>query len=410
MEEIKINKLVENPKNLKKEGVKKFHFSFKSCCLGLVVILVVIPMILFFVGMYFINNKEKSDRLKITSRDKPENYSLLFSKQLPPDYSFTEQEQSQIDILVSEVMEMSKPAGLKTGKETTQIGNKIVAEAKDKKSAAKELVAKLKAQYPEGYFVIAKSLILLPAAERYSFNFFFNNNDLQTANVEIHELSHSWGSITNGNYFVSGRNFNFAAYSGNLIEDKMVIYKNYYLPLPRGEELMQYISTPTRIDNTYLKDSNQDLYSTLDEVNSYIKSTRVARVYNYYDNQDINNGSPAIVLSRQLFILSLQLKNLKENHLEIWKAQIKNSGFAYVMMRLVGIAKNELMVARDEGLDFDKGDEIFGSTINKNLELIGQNQYLFDEVFSASKVEELQGKDLSEAELKSLGVTIERIK
>lgn len=80
------------------------------------------------------------------------------------------------------------------------------------------------------------------------------------------------------------------------------------------------------------------------------------------------------------------------------------------MMRLVEIAKNELTVAKEEGLDFSKGDETLGSTVSKNLELVGQNQSLFDEIFTTSKVDKFQGKDLSEAELKSLGITIEKIK
>lgn len=403
------NELKEDLNTLKKEGVKKPYFSFKNCCFGLIMVFVVIPALLVYVGVYLRNNEAKKDRQKIESRGKPESYSLLFSKYLPPNYSFTEKEQSQIDTLVSDAMEMSKPAGLKTSKEITQSGSKLDLEAKDKKSAAKELVTKLKAHYPEGYFVIAKSLILLSAEERYSFNLNFINNGSQTADTEVHEFSHSWSHMATGNYFVSGRNFNFTTHSGHLIEDKMIIYKNYY-PLPLGNELVKYIPKLTSVDNTYLKDSKQDLYSTLDEINSYIKSTRVARVYNYYDNEDINNNSAAIVLSRQLFILSLQLKNLKEYYPEIWRAHAKNSSFAYVMMRLVEIANNELTAAKNEGLDSSKVDESFALTIDKNLELVGQNQLLFDEIYTTSGVDKFKGKDLSEAELKSLGITIEKIK
>lgn len=402
------NELEENVNPAKKEGLKKPHFRVKNCCFGLIMVFVVIPALLVYVGVYLRNNEAKKERQKIESRGKPESYSLLFSKYLPPNYSFTEKEQSQIDTLVSEAMEMSKPASLKTSNEITQSGSKLDPEAKDKKAAAKALLTKLKAQYPEGYFVVAKSLILLPAEERYSFQLQFINNGSPTADTEVHEFSHSW-SMATGSYFVSGRNYSFLTHSGHLIEDKMIIYKSYY-PLPRGDELVQYIPTLTSVDNTYLKNSKQNLYTTLDEINSYIKSTRVARAYNYYDNEDINDNSAAIVLSRQLFILSLQLKNLKEHHPEIWRAHTKNSSFGYVMMRLIEIAKNELTVAKNEGLNSSKVEESFASTIDKNLELVGQNQLLFDEIYTTSGVDKFQGKDLSEAELKSLGLTIEKIK
>lgn len=391
-------------------NAKRPFFSFKNCCIGSIIIFLIIPAIIVIIGLYLVHDQEKKDRQKFENRGKPESYSLLFSKYLVPDYSFSAEEQSQIDTLVLDTMNMQKPAGLGTSKEIIQNGGNIDLEAKDKKSAAKELVTKLKEQYPEGYFVIAKSLTLLPEKDKYSFNFFFLNNDLTTANVEVHELSHSWGSITTGSYFASGRNFNFSTNTGHLIEDKMVVYKNYTFPLPRGEEVLKYLPTPTSIDNKYLKDANQDLYSTLDEVNSYIKSLRVARTYNYYDNEDINSSSSAVVLSRQLYILSLQLKNLKENHPEIWKSHTKNPGFAYVMMRLIEIAKNELTVAKDEGLDYTKGDENTTSTIEKNLELVNQNQPLFDEIYKANDIDKYQGKDLSGTELKSLGITVEVIK
>jgi len=401
------NKTQNSPK---KDGMKRSCFSFRNCCLGSIIIFVVIPIILFLIGVYIIKNSEDREQQKLESRNKPESYSLLFSKNLKPDYSFTEDEQNQIETAVFEVMNMSKPAGMEVEEDTDQIFKTMNLENEDKVSAAGDLVAKLKENYPEGYYIIAKSLLLLPPEDKYSFNFWFRGNNSETANTEVHELSHSWASAYFGDYFISGKQYNMLGYSGHLIEDKLIFYRIDNRQMPTGDELLKYISTPTSIDNTYLSENKQILYTTMDEINAYTKSTRVARIYNYYNSEDIDQKSSPQALSRQLYFLALQLQNLKDNYPDIWKLHTENESFAYVMMRLVAIAKNELIVARDEGLDFDKGDESFAGTVNNNLDLFEQYQPIFNEIYTISGIKDYQGKNLNEYELNDLEVMVEWIK
>ncbi len=394
----------------KKNNAKKSCFSFKNCCLGSLIVFVIIPIILFFAGVLITRNTENKERQQLENRQEPENYSLLFSKNLQPDYLFSEQEHDQVETKVLEVMNMSKPSEMEVMKNVDQIFIDANLSDDDKTVAAKDLVIKLKENYPEGYFVIAKSLFLLPEEDKFSFNFWFRDNNSETADTEVHELTHSWASAYFGDYFVSGKQYNMLGYSGHLIEDKLILYRIDNRKMPAGDELMKYILAATSIDITYLSESKQILYTTMDEINAYTKSTRVARIYNYYDRDDIDQKSAPRVLSRQLYILALQLKNLKENHPTIWESHKNNTSFAYVLMRLVDIAKNELVVAQDEGLDFDKDDNDFSGSISENLVLVEENQAIFDEMYTTSGVMNYQGKDLSLDELNKIGVIVEWIK
>jgi hypothetical protein len=133
----------------------------------------------------------------------------------------------------------------------------------------------------------------------------------------------------------------------------------------------------------------------------------VARAYNYYKKSGIDE-SRLQILSRQLYFLSLHLKNIKENHPDDWQKLKKDKVFAYIMARQISIAKTEIQVAKDEGASSSSGNNS-ASTTDKNLALMDENQALFDELYTATGISSMGDlKNLTQKELNGLGLSIEK--
>lgn len=160
------------------------------------------------------------------------------------------------------------------------------------------------------------------------------------------------------------------------------------------------------MDDKYLKESEQDIYTTFDEILSSTKELRMTRIYNYYKKGGIDE-SRMQSLSRQLYFLSLHLKNIKENHPDDWQKLKKDKGFIYVMARQVSIAKTEIQAAKDDGASSSSGDNFAGTT-DKNLSLFEENKALFDELYTAADLDTKSDlKSLSQKEMSGLGLKIE---
>ena len=102
-------------------------------------------------------------------------------------------------------------------------------------------------------------------------------------------------------------------------------------------------------------------------------------------------------------------KNIKENHPALWSTLEKKPGFAYVISRVVAIAKTEIQAARDEGVSGITGGSAFASSIDSNLAMFNKNQPLFDELFSATGINTMGNLPaLTKQELSRIGVRIEK--
>jgi len=216
----------------------------------------------------------------------------------------------------------------------------------------------LKERYPEGYHLVVDSVLNIPDKSQIFPNLYQQFREAQTrVDMVVHEISHI------GRFEKSIVNR-----LGYVIEDKFITVNHLPDDLPGGDELLHYISELTSMDGTYLKDAKQDIYTTLDEIISYTKSLRVARAYAYYQKGFIDEDRGQ-ALSRQLYFLSLHLKNIKENYPNLWQKMKKEKGFVYLMLREISIAKTEIQATRDESASGSSGDADFASSVDKNLSL-----------------------------------------
>lgn len=283
--------------------------------------------------------------------DLPENIELepvLFLASVPPDYTITDEEKSLFEIELVKI---------------------VPAEELD---SYKTIFQELEAYYPEGYFVVVKTS-LKSQDEILKYKIIVESrlsieDQSSTVNILVHEMSH--GGKT----------------SSYWIEDKAVsIPDERYLlfSLIPGKTIYEYIENPTTIDRVYLKDNDHTLFITLDEVNSYTKSTRLQREY-------LSRGeyacfacpdNPQSILARQLYFTTLHLKVMRENYPNIWNTLIKNKAFAFVLMRLVEMAEAEVNTSYSYG----EGQK----DLDTNLALYNQNKYIIDEYLQAAGVKDL---------------------
>jgi hypothetical protein len=191
------------------------------------------------------------------------------------------------------------------------------------------------------------------------------------------------------------------------VEDKNIIIKKQ-ADMPKGDKLLKYIKSPVSLDNKYLRDSRQDILTTLDEIVSYTKSVRVARSLARVDKIIVEEDSTQS-LSRQLYYLSLHLKNIKENHPNLWSIVMKEKAFTYLISRITSVAKTEIQAAKDDGVSGFTSTN-FASSIDDNLALFDENQALFDELYTATGINSLGNlQKLTQKELAKIGVKIEKI-
>lgn len=305
--------------------------------------------------------------------------SALFMKSWPPDYEVTDAERTHFDNEFSKVFNDADYAKIRT------------------------LTDEIKNYYPEGYFLLVRAAPAQAISMRYLFipkpvlgpnGIAIPMDAADTAGTLIHELSH----------MAPDNIHNF------WIEDKTVITDGIDLfSLPDGKEAIKFIVSPMSFDRTYLEESNQKISGTLDEINSYIKTVRVLRAYSRVGRLRDTTSDGFNSLSRQLYILTVQLKNIKENHPDVWQDILQNKGFAFVTMRLVAMAETEIKLPkRNRNPVYEKVDVDFSGSIKGNLELVDQNRYLLEELFTVSGV-----KGLDEASYDNLiarGVNLKIIK
>lgn len=282
-------------------------------------------------------------------------------------------------------------------------------------SQAAAVIGEVGEYYPEGYFVLVR--VAPQQAEEFAF---FLQSDVGAGTVEtaVHELTH----------IVSGSACSFRGYRcldrfgrsgkdavGFLVEDKGIVVE---IPaslrnLPGGREAFRYIAAPNYIDRTYLQENDQNILVTLDETNAYIKSVRFTRAHKRFATDDRVMTSQPATLARQLYLLSLQLKNLKEHHRDLWEELKAEKAFAFVAMRLVAMAEAEIALAEQEGLaDFEglRSGAVrgFGSsgfdvgTVEENLRFFDANRPLLDEFFGGVRALDGMGPE----ELRSHGAHI----
>ena len=342
----------------------------------------------------FIIEKKQSDRM--SGRNKPETYSEIFNTNLPSDYTVTvaDEEEFNQKIIVLLQKDYSEIGGY------TESGDAKLLPLlnKDEKIAKATTDMKfLKDYYPEGYYLVVNSVLKTPEKEQQFPNFYRRSmGEENRANILVHELSHISIIVNASKYDIFGY----------LIEDKFVNF-NKLTNTPKGDELLKYISESTSLDDKYLKENKQDIYTTFDEIVAYTKSVRVTRAFAYKNKATIDEDSTQ-GLSRQLYFLSLHLKNIKENHPDRWGNLKKEKGFVYIMTRQISIAKTEIQVAKDEGVWGSTGTDFAGS-IDKNLSWFNENQALFDELFTATGIGSMNNlQNITQQELIKLGIKIKK--
>jgi len=333
----------KRPKGTEGESITNKRFLW--CCCILAILLVVLAVI---VAILFFDNINFSDIFNDSS-DKPANLTpALFLNLNPPNYSITKAEKTKFDSTISESF---------SGSELKKV---------------QEIFFELSKNYPEGYFVIVK----MNLGKKNEFKEWYDlmDNTIMSPDIGliIHETTHS-GSNTEGcTYFV---------------EDKCLKIQNegfLYSKLFSGKRLLKYIDNPNDIDIKYLKEADQKLLTTLDEINAYIKSVRTDRAYKEYST------NPA-TLARQLYILTLHFKYAQNEDKEVWNALVVNKGLAYITMRLKVMAEAELEIARQEGFS--------NSEVTENLKLYQENKKYLDNYLEAAQVAKLENEQLKYDEL-----------
>ncbi|MFA5051866.1 MAG: hypothetical protein WC544_02260 [Patescibacteria group bacterium] len=360
----------------------------QACCIIPTVILILI--VIGFVAAIFIIEKKQADI--VADRGAAEQYSEQFNASMPPDYTVASMDEETFN---EKIVKLLREYDSGTSN-FSEIGDSQLMKAltADESIASAQASMKfLKDYYPEGYFLVVNQVLKTYEEQPMFVNFFLRSMDeAGRLDFVVHELSH-----------ISDLSHPECTGYGYVIEDKFISIPE--IDAPQGDELLKYISQSASMDEKYLKESKQKIYTTLDEINSYTKSVRVARAYIRYQTGVIDEDAPQ-ALSRQLYYLSLHLKNIKDHHPDAWQALMRDKGFAYVMARLVSMAKTELQAAKDEGVSGSAGTD-FALSIDQNLALFEQKQALFDELYAATGL--VGGlENYTQPELSELGVTIEK--
>lgn len=377
--------------NTKEEEAKKPKKWWHWCCCipALLFVLAIVAMTV----LVFISDKKQADRM--SKRNKPETYSEMFNTNFLPDYTVNATDEEKIN---KKIIDLLQKNSSEIGDYTESGDTKLLRllNTDEKNTAAKSGMKFLKDNYPEGYYLVVNSVLKTPEKDQQFPNFFLRSADEeQRVGIVVHELSHLGRLVHSG-----------VSRSGYVIEDKFITLDSQP-SLPPGDELLKYIGVQTSFDKIYLSDGKQDIYTTLDEVISHTKSLRVDRAYVYYKKGKINENYLQ-GLSRQLYFLSLHLKNIKENHPDDWQKLKKDKEFTYLIARQTAIAKTELQVAKDEGASGSSGGD-FASTTDKNLALMSENQTLFEELFAATGINAMGNlQNTSQKEITGLGLTIEK--
>lgn len=337
----------------------------------------------------------------MSKRDKPETYSEIFNTNFPPDYTVSAAEEEKFNQIIVDLLQVQENgSGTFNINYSENEGAKLLRPLKpdEKIAEANSDMKFIKDYYPEGYYLVVNSVLKTPKKDQMFQNFYMrSSSDEDRIDFVVHELSH-YGRIGN----ISSRNS-----SGYVLEDKKIT-TGRQVNMPQGDELPEYISESVSFDDKYLKENKHDIYATLDEVVAYTKSVRVHRAFAHYNKGMIDTDAPQ-GLSRQLYYLSLHLKNIKENHPDLWQTMKKEPGFVYIMSRIISMAKTEIQAARDEGTSGFIGGTDFASSIDDNLSLFNENQALFDELFAATGVSAMGNlQDLTQQQLSKIGVNVER--
>lgn len=404
-----VSKEMENKNTLinnKKKG--------KGCCLWLFIIFVAVPLIIAMISIIFIDKGYEEANTDVC-REKISDRSMLFSTLLKTDYSLTENEEAELDKKLEQLVEQGKPTEVDFNMTLEEAEQKMNEELADKYkilkllennsvdkgdklaekiTQAKSLFKKLKENYPEGYFFLAEH-VLKTDIKKEAFMIFFSGDNMESANFSLHELSH--GGI---DYLCNLPGF--AKKTCYWIENKAICIPT--IPkLPEGKEVLSLIEKKTDFDIKYLEKANQNIHATLEEIVAYTKSVRINRAYRCIDAMGFQSGAQPKNLSRQLYIFSLQLINIKNNHPQIWKDLANSKEFAYISNRFIQIAERELELYKEKALDAEKTE------IEENLTLFHSNSIYLDELLRESKTWEIKDTDLDEKELKKLGILLHYI-
>lgn len=376
--------------NIKEKGIQLKKRRGHWCC-GIPAIIIMLVIVGITVSIFVIEKKQADN---ISKRDRPEAYSEIFNANFPSNYAVSAEDEDKFNqkiIILLQKHDSGTPNYSESG--GAELFRPLTAE--EAVESAKLTMKFLKDYYPEGYYLVVNQVLQTPEEHQMFPNLFLHSNDEESViDFLVHELSHM-GKFGSSEY--SG--------SGYVIEDKFITLNK--LALPPGDELLKYISEPASLDQDYLNEYRQDIYTTLDEVNSYTKSVRVSRAYSRYKSGGIDENAPQ-ALSRQLYYLSLHLKNIKENHPDLWQALKQEQGFAYLLSRMISIAETEIKAAKEEGADSSLSTD-FALSIDRNLFLLQENQALFDELYTATGID---GKDnlqnFTQQELSEFGLNIEK--
>jgi len=321
---------------------------FGDCCAtvaGLIVFSVVASFGIYFLVQYF----EKQD-----SKSSKEPKTVYFLSTQIPNYEITENERALFDQKIK-------------GKFSDEDSKKMIG-----------IAQKAKDIYPEGYFVIIKSTLKYNDSLNIWPLFINLYSDNVQIDVAVHELSHIT-LLLDSSYWIEDKSLTIPGYGE--LDSKLF----------DGLPLLKYIESPTSFDEKYLKESKQRFTLTLDEINSYTKSVKIARIQNEYNSNSEN-------LARQLYILTLHLKHAKEVETDDWKLLTNNKSLAFTVMRLVTMAEVELENAKSSGIE--------GSGTAANLKLFEENRHYFDEYLQASGVKDLNSENLTLSDLQKLGVDL----
>jgi hypothetical protein len=360
-------------------------------CLSILAWVIGLVIVGFIAAIFIVEKKQENI---VAERGKAETYSEVFNTNNLPDYtvSVADEEKFNKSIVTLLIKYRSGTFNYSTSGDVSLL-RKLTTE--ESITSAQSAMTFLKNYYPEGYFLVVNQVNKTTEDQQIFPNFFLRaSNEESTINFLVHELSHV-GKISHPSCTGSG----FA------IEDKFIELKA--LDLPSGDELLQYISNPVTLESTYLQSNKMDLYTNLDEVISYTKSVRVARAFIRYQSGVIGESDPQ-ALSRQLYYLSLHLKNLKEHHAASWTAVKKDKGLAYIISRVISMAKTELQAAKDEGVSGSTSTN-FASSVDENLALVQANQALFDELYATAGFNNLDSlKNFTKQELSALGLDVKK--
>ncbi len=362
-------------------------------CCNIPMILVGMAVVGLIVSVFIMEKKQEN---KLTKRGKPETYSEVFNSNFLPEYIVSADDEEKFNQKIIAFLEKDNSGMDWT--ESTGTSSFRPPNTEEKIANAKSDMQFLKDYYPEGYYLVVNSVLKTDEKDQIFPNLFLRVSEAQSRiDFLVHEISHI------GRFEKSIVNR-----LGYVIEDKFITVNHLPDDLPGGDELLHYISELTSMDETYLKDAKQDICTTLDEIISYTKSVRVARAYIYY-KKDFIDEDRGQALSRQLYFLSLHLKNIKENYPNLWQKMKKEKGFVYLMLREISIAKTEIQATRDESASGSSGDADFASSVDKNLSLFDVNQALFDELFVATGLDAMGNlQNFTPAELSKLGIKIEK--